>query len=409
MTSFRPTSAAEVAEIVTWAAAERQPLEIVGGGSKCGLGRANRPEHRLEVAALSGILDYEPPELVLTAQAATPMRAIAAALDAERQMLAFEPPDWSALLGTSGSEPTLGGVVATNLAGPRRVRAGAARDHFLGFAAVNGRGEAWKAGGKVVKNVTGYDLCKLQAGAYGTLSVLTELSVRVLPRPEQECSVLLAGLEDEAAIRAMAAALNTPHEVSSVAHLPAAVAARVAGPAGAGGSLTVLRLEGPGPSVAYRAEALQAEALRQGRECHLLDHASSTAVWAAIGAVQPLLARTDSVVWRVCPTPASAASVLHAIQAARIGAEGFYDWGGGLLWVSLAPDQAGDDCGAAIVRGAVAAAGGHAMLLRAPDPARASVPVFQPEPASLRALAQRVKSGFDPVGILNPGRMQEGV
>ncbi len=405
MTSYRPADAAEAAEIVAWAAAEAQPLEIVGGGSYRRLGRAMRTEHTLELEALNGILDYEPSELVLTAQAATPMHVIKAQLDAERQMLAFEPPDFRGLLGGVG-EPTLGGVLATNLAGPRRVRAGAARDHFLGFAAVNGRGEAWKAGGKVVKNVTGYDLCKLQAGAYGTLSVLTELSLRVLPRPEQECSVLLVGLGDAAAIAALAAALNTPHEVSSAAHLPAPVAARsgVAEVAGAGGDVTILRLEGPGPSVAYRAAALQA-----GRASLRLENGASAALWAEIGAVQPLLASRDSLVWRVCPTPSSAPAVLRAVRAACATAEAFYDWGGGLLWISLDPGEAGPDCGSLLVRSAVAQAGGHAMLLRAPEASRATVPVFQPEAAALAALARRVKAGFDPRGVLNPGRMQEGI
>ncbi|WP_428374727.1 FAD-binding protein [Lichenicoccus sp.] len=405
MTRYRPADAAEAAEIVAWAAAEAQPLEIVGGGSKRSLGRAMRVEDMLDVAALSGILDYEPSELVLTVQAATPMHVIAARLDAERQMLAFEPPDFRHLLGSTG-EPTLGGVLATNLAGPRRVRAGAARDHFLGFAAVNGRGETWKAGGKVVKNVTGYDLCKLQAGAHGTLSVLTELSVRVLPRPEQECSVLLVGLSDDAAIPALADALNTPHEVSSAAHLPALVAARsgVAEVAGAGDSVTVLRLEGPAPSVAFRADALRA-----GRGSLRLGHESSTALWAEIGAVQPLLADHDSLVWRVCPTPSSAPAVLRAVRAACPSADAFYDWGGGLLWISLDAHEAGADCGASLVRGTLAHAGGFATLLRAPEAARAMVPVFQPQAGALEALARRVKAGFDPVGVLNPGRMQEGI
>nr|WP_321985690.1 FAD-binding protein [uncultured Lichenicoccus sp.] len=408
MTSYRPADAAEAVEIVAWAAAESQALEIVGGGSKRGLGRRVSLGHTLDVDALDGILDYEPSELVLTARAATPMHVIAARLDAERQMLSFEPPDWRGLLGKTG-EPTLGGVLATNLAGPRRVRAGAARDHLLGFAAVNGRGEIWKAGGKVVKNVTGYDLCKLQSGAYGTLSVLTELSVRVLPRPEQECSVLLRGLSDEAAIVALADALNTPHEVSSAAHLPVVVAARsgVREVAAAGGGITVLRLEGPGPSVAYRAAALEAASHCNGQDRLRLDNDASAALWAEIGAVQPLLARLDSLVWRVCPTPSSAPSVLGAIRSACASADAYYDWGGGLLWISLDAGEAGADYGVSLMRGAVARAGGHATLLRAPEAARATLPVFQPEAGPLRALAARVKAGFDPRGVLNPGRMQE--
>ena len=406
MTVFRPSDAAEVEQVVAWAAAEAQSLEIVGGGSKRALGRPPHSDHTLDLRALSGIVDYDPSELVLTARAATPMAEIEAQLNAHRQMLAFEPPDWRGLLASDG-KPTLGGVIACNLSGPRRVRAGAARDHFLGFAAVNGWGDGWKAGGRVVKNVTGYDLCKLQAGAYGTLSALTEVTVKVMPRPETSCSVLLIGLADEAAIQALSAALNSPHEVSAAAHLPATAAARsrVTAVAGAGGAVTALRLEGPRPSVEYRAGALDGVLGPAAR----LSAVESEALWAEIGAVQPLLGRADTVVWRVCPTPSAAPALLRRVLAGHGSAEAFYDWGGGLLWLSLDPAGAGLDCGAALVRAAVAEAGGHATLIRAPDPARAAVAVFEPARGALDALARRVKSGFDPQCVLNPGRMQEGV
>ena len=180
--------------------ANEEPLELVAGGSKRNLGRALQAPHLLDLSGFAGISNYEPEELVLTAGAATPAgRRIEAALAAKRQMLAFEPPDWRALLGSTGQGQTLGGAVACNLSGPRRIRQGAARDHFLGFAGVSGRGEAFKAGGRVVKNVTGYDLCKLMAGSYGTLAALTEISVKVLPAPEATRTVIAAGLDDAAA------------------------------------------------------------------------------------------------------------------------------------------------------------------------------------------------------------------
>jgi glycolate oxidase FAD binding subunit len=406
MASFQPADAQDVAEIVAAAMAAKENIAISGGGSKRALGRPVETIHHLDLGRLSGIVDYDPAELVLTAQAATPLAEISRALAAEKQMLAFEPPDWCRLLGGDGA-PTLGGLIACNQAGPRRVRSGSARDHFLGFSAVNGRGELWKAGGRVVKNVTGYDMSKLQAGAFGTLSALLELTVKVVPRPETSRSVAVIGLSTEEAIAVLADGLNSPHEVNGAAHLPGPVARRssIAEVAGAGVALTLLRLEGHGPSVAYRAAALAA-ALPPGLQ---LDATASTAVWQEIAAVQPLLATTDSVVWRLCPTPALAAQLVNRLAAALPGCEGYVDWGGGLVWLSLDPASAADDAGAGVVRAAMAAVGGHATLIRAPASTRARVAVFQPLPAPLAALTRRVKAGFDPEGILNPGRIHEGI
>ena len=399
-----PADAAEVAEIVRKAAAAGHALFIRGGGSKHNFGRPVEARTTLDLGRLSKILDYEPAELFLTAQAATPLAEITALLDTHGQILAFEPPDWAALLPSDGA-PTLGGTLACNLAGPRRVRAGAARDHFLGFSAADGRGDLWKAGGRVVKNVTGYDMCKLQAGAFGTLSVLLEATVRLLPKPETTCSLVFSGLADREAIPLLSKALNTPHEVSAAAFLPAPVARR-AGVAQVlpEGSATILRLEGPHPSVAFRARALEGLHTRAIR----LDVADSTALWQEIGAVQPLLADPASIIWRVCTAPTTAPALLQGVQARLPGAEGFYDWGGGLLWIELTGVPP-EDAGAAIIRQALSATGGHATLFRAGAEKRRSILVFQPVAAALEALSRRVKAGFDPNGILNPGRMQQGI
>jgi glycolate oxidase FAD binding subunit len=402
MGTFQPSDARQAAEIVAWAAAETQPLEILAGGTKRALGRPSQTEHVLDISGLAGIVAYDPPELILTSRAATPMAEIAAQLDAHRQMLAFEPPDWRGLLGTGG-EPTLGGMLACNLAGPRRVRAGAPRDFLLGFSALNGWGDAWKAGGKVVKNVTGYDMCKLQAGAFGTLSLLTELTFKVMPKPETACTVLLLAMGDEVALPALAQALNSPYEVSAAAHLPAAAARRSGVPAVAEGlgAVTALRLEGPGPSVAYRADALEALVGRGAR----LDAAETAQLWAEIGTVRPLLGAAPRYVWRVCPTPSSVVAVVQAVHERLPSAEAFYDWAGGLVWLSLDPGDAGSDAGEPVVRAAARHAGGHATLVVAPDTVRAVVPVFEPVTGALAALTARVKNGFDPRRILNPGRI----
>jgi glycolate oxidase FAD binding subunit len=402
---LEPSDAKQIAEMISWVVGEGDTLEIVAGGTKRALGRPMKTDHVLDVSRLSGIVEYEAAELVLTAQPGEALASINAELAKKRQMLAFEPPDWRALLGSEG-EPTLGGVIACNLAGSRRVRAGSARDYILGFSAVNGFGEIWKAGGKVVKNVTGYDMCKLQAGAYGTLSALTELTVKVMPKPETACTIVLHGLADDVAIRTLANALNSPFEVSGAAHLPASAARRskVSVVAAGLGAATAMRLEGPRPSVVYRTTALESLVGRGAR----LNEAETEAFWSEVGAVQPFLAQGSRIVWRLCPTPSQAPSVAHSILSAVQSTEFYFDWGGGLIWLSLDAEEAGPDAGAGIVRPVVKTAGGHATLVVAPEAVRASVPVFEPLSAGLAQLTARVKSGFDPRGVLNPGRMQEG-
>ncbi len=403
MSTFQPTDEKQLAEVVAWAASERQPLEIVAGGSKRGLGRPVEAAHVLDVAGLKGVVAYEAAELVLTARPATPLAEIEALLGQRRQTLAFEPPSWRALMASDG-EPTLGGALACNLAGPRRVRAGAARDYVLGFSAVNGAGEIWKAGGKVVKNVTGYDMSKLMAGAFGTLSVLSEVTVKVSPRPETECTLLLHALADEVALPIMARALNSPYEVSAVAHLPPGPARRSSAAHVTLGAVTAIRLEGPAPSVAFRAEALEA----------LLGHgvrlapAESAAFWREIGEIDGLLPTQGRIVWRLGPTPSRAAAVVAAVHAKFASAEALYDWGGGLVWLSLDAQDAGADAGAGVVRAALKPHGGHATLVAAPEATRRRVPVFEPLDGALAALTARVKAGFDPANVLNPGRMREG-
>ncbi|HVA14863.1 MAG TPA: glycolate oxidase subunit GlcE [Stellaceae bacterium] len=391
MTHFRPSDENELVAIVQRALADDEPLELVAGGSKRGLGRPLQTPHVLDLGAFAGIRDYEPAELVLTAGAATPLGEIEAALDNAHQMLAFEPGDWRVLLGTKDKTPTLGGALACNLAGPRRIRQGAARDHFLGFKAVSGRGEAFKAGGKVVKNVTGYDFCKLMAGSYGTLAALTEVSVKVLPRPEATRTVVLTGLDATAALAAMTQALNSAHELTGAAHLPAEVAR-------AGRAMTLVRVEGPVPSVEARASALRREQAAFG-DAEILGDDASLALWRDVRDLAPLAALSDAAIWRVSIAP-SAAPALIATLGRVFDLRYFLDWGGGLVWLAVPQAQ---DAGAVAIRRAIGS--GHASLMRASDALRASVPVFQPQMRDVAALSARVKDSFDPQRIFNRGRM----
>jgi len=405
MTRFLPADINELRDAVGEALAAEEPVELIAGGSKRGLGRPLQTAHTLDLSALSGIRDYAPSELVLTAGAATPLAEIERALDAAGQLLAFEPPDWRGLLGAEDVEPTLGGVLACNLSGPRRIKAGAARDHFLGFRAVSGRGEIFKAGGKVVKNVTGYDLSKLMAGSYGTLAALEEVTVKVLPRPEAVATVLFAGVAAEAAGRLMMAALGSPHEVSSAAYLPPGTAMPLALPVRSG--TVALRVEGPAPSVAFRRDALLREH-GAASEAQGLADSESIAFWRGIAEVAPLAGLGERAVWRVSVAPARGAELgMHIARA--LDAAWFLDWGGGLLWAAVAEQG---DAGAGVIRAAIRGADGqstgHATLVKGSPALRRSVPVFEPASAPLAALSRRVKEAFDPKRILNPGRLVEG-
>jgi len=183
---LKPRDAKDVEAAVAWALAEVKTLEIVGHGSKRGIGRAAQWDLSLDLSDLSGVTLYEPEELVLSARAGTPLAEIETLLAAHNQELAFEPMDYGPVFGAPAGCGTIGGTIAANLSGPRRIKAGAARDHFLGVSAVSGRAETFKSGGRVVKNVTGYDLCKVLAGSHGTLAVMTDVTVKVLPRAETE-------------------------------------------------------------------------------------------------------------------------------------------------------------------------------------------------------------------------------
>jgi glycolate oxidase FAD binding subunit len=434
--TLKPRDSKDVEQAVAWALAEGKTLELLGHGSKRALGRAAQWDLSLDLSDLSGVTLYEPEELVLSAKAGTPMTEIEALLAKSNQELAFEPPDYGPLLGKAPGRGTIGGILATNLSGPRRLKAGAARDHFLGVTTVSGRAETFKSGGRVVKNVTGYDMCKVLAGSYGTLGAMTDVTVKVLPRAETEQTVLVLGLDDAKAAQAMSLAMGSSNEVSGAAHLPAPLAASVQ--AEAGTSLTALRLEGVAPSVAHRRNALE-NLLKPFGEIAVFEEPASRALWKSLRDVAPFAsslipplkgegrreapgrghgadphptaARSTSplqgevgerVVWRISVAPTHGHHVANAIGD---GAEFFYDWAGGLIWVAMPP---ANDGGAAAVRRALGG-NGHATLIRAPAAIRAAVAVFEPQDAGLAALTKRVKESFDPKGIFGPGRMWAGI
>ncbi|WEK52263.1 MAG: FAD-binding protein [Candidatus Kaistia colombiensis] len=384
-----PDNEAEIEAIVHEAAQSGSALAIHGGGTRP-IGRPVHAERTLSTQLLTGITLYEPSELVISARAGTPLSEIQETLAANRQRLPFEPIDYRHLLGNHGT-PTIGGMTASNSSGPRRIHSGSARDSLIGVRATTGRGETIKSGGRVMKNVTGYDFVKLLAGSWGTLGVLTEVTYKLLPEAETERTLLLTGLSAERAVAAITAALGTPFEVTGAAHLPATDGMP---------TRTVLRLEGFDASVGYRTDRLE-QVLKPFGSVETVAAEASRVLWKSIRDVEALEVPRDAAIWRISVRPTDGPKVGEQLVA-QLGSRVLYDWAGGLVWAS-APSEG--DGGASVVRGAVAAVGGHAMLVRGSPALRASVPVFEPEAPGVAAMSRLIKATFDPAGVLNPGRM----
>ncbi len=364
---MKPTTIETLAGVIKDATG---PVAIQGGGTRLDVPPQGAV---LSTAGLSGIVLYDPGALTMVARAGTPLAEIEEALSAEGQRLAFEPMDLRGIMGREGT-PTIGGVVATNASGPGRIHAGACRDALLGMTFVDGAGTIVKNGGRVMKNVTGYDLVKLLAGSYGTLGVIAEVAFKVLPAPQTQATVRISGLNDGQAVAAMARALGSPYEISGAAHWERD-----------GVHEALLRLEGFSDSVAYRVGAVKD--LFDGAE---IDDDPKTVAqqWRDLRDVVPFHGKEGNL-WRIAVTPSRAAAVAAALRA-EFGAELMFDWGGGLIWALVAPSHS-----PRALPGV-----GHATLVRGQGHAR-----WHPQPARLAQAAAQLRAKFDPKGILNPGMM----
>ena len=383
-------------------AASKRAAEVVGHGSMRAVGRPVDAGVSISTASIRGITLYQPAELVMSARAGTPLIEIEAELAGRGQMLQFEPMDLGLATGGAAGGQTIGGVFATNFSGPRRISAGGARDHLLGVTAVNGRGERFKSGGRVMKNVTGYDVARGLTGSWGTLAVLTEVTFKVSPQPELAMSLAYKGLPDELAVELMTAAMATPFDVSAAAHVPKATAARISHPRlkSLGDALTVIRLETFSAFMTARKNKLKA-ALKVYGEPVELNAEESGAFWSSLRRLEMLPYSQDTSLWRISTAPTKSHEIVSAIQR-FMPSHAVYDWSGGMVWLEV---PAAADAGSADVRRAVAVRGGHATLIRASSEVRASVEVFDPMKAEMERLTRGLKDSFDPDRLLNPGRM----
>ncbi len=391
MTPLIPVSEEEAAIMALEAMKAKTPLRITGGETKLSIGQLVETELSLSTKKLKGITLYEPSEMVLSARAGTTLEDVEEALSKHNQMLPFEPLDYAHLLGTEG-KPTLGAVAAGNISGPRRILAGAARDSLIGVRFINGKGELIKNGGRVMKNVTGLDLVKLQAGAWGTLGLLTQVTFKLLPRPEKNITLMLEGLEDETAIKALCRAAGTPFEASGLVHLPKGL--------GHDKARTLIRLEGFSKQASYRFDEMAKVLSTFGRAVKV-DGYEQDVIWQDVIGLRLLAEPRDKAIWRLSVRPTSGPNTIDVIKQA-LDCTYYYDWSGGLIWLST--NEEGDG-GEETIRNAVAAADGHATLIRGSRQLRNRISVFQPQEGALQRLSLGIKRSFDPVSIFNPGLM----
>jgi glycolate oxidase FAD binding subunit len=396
--AISPKSENEVVDIVREAAERNSAFEILSGRTKRAMGRPVEVETVLDISAISGIVKYEPEELVLNVRAATPLNEIEAALAEKNQMLGFEPADWSALLGVKPAKPTIAGTVAADACGARRVRAGAVRDHVIGCRFVNGWGEAIKAGGQVIKNVTGFDIAKLMCGAFGTLGVLTEITLRVTPKPAHLATFALKDRAPKEGFAALRRAAGLPVEATGLSYVPAAAFenehAEIAGERG----VALIRIEGTRPALDEKLALLRTAFA--GADSAVLDGETTASLFRGIGN-GAVFANRETDIWRLS-VPQSAAH--EALTASR--AQFWYaDWAGGVLWLGLPADEPTN----ARLRQITMTVGGYATLMRATETARTSLPVFETEAPARAELTRAVKAAFDPKRLFNPGRMYKDV
>lgn len=401
---FRPANTDEVCGVIKNALEAEQTLELLGQGSRRSLGRPVQADARMDLSALAGIQMYEPEELVMVVSPGTPVSEVEQVLNEHNQQLAFEPPDYGPLWGLPAGQGTVGGMVMSGRNGARRLSAGGVRDYVLGVKGVNGYGQAFSSGGRVVKNVTGFDLPKVLTGSFGTLCAATELTLKLLPKPPEAATLVIFGQDDKKAIESMTRVLSeTTVPIASAAYLPESVASlSKVGKISQSLAATIIRIEGFGPSVEAGIEGLKS-ALGNGSEFLVLEKQDTEALWQEVTNAT-FFTQSSLPLWRLSVPPSEAAKIMSKLGAVSSG-QYFFDWAGGAIWIEV-PDA--DDAHASKIRGVldkVVVGDGHATLIRAAEGVRATTAPFQPLSPVLAAVEDRLRKHFDPRGIFNPGRM----
>ena len=400
---FNPSSREEIAEIIRNCYKKNIPLEINGSKSKNKIGRNFQAEKTLDLTSYSGIIDYKPEELYIKVKAGTPINSIIEELDKHDQQLAFEPVDFGFLFNGKSNNGTIGGVISCNFAGPRRFKVGSARDHLLGFQGINGKGEIIKSGGTVVKNVTGYDLCKLISGSFGTLSVLTELSVKVLPKPQSSKTLIINNPHIKKAIEYLGTALSSSSDPSGGVFYPEQFDQSFTfNDLTHKGALTAIRIEGPSNSVDHRIKNLSAELGLLENEYSILESVQTKIFWNKTKNLE-IFSNSKKNLLRIVVPISETLSVLQKMKPYEINY--FLDWGGSLIWVEL------EKISLKILReikDITQQHSGYFTVIKVEDDLKASADIFTIDPIKYK-ISEKIKKSFDPKRIFNPGKMYSGI
>jgi len=394
-----------LASYLAEATANGTPVEIIGGHTKAHFGRPRQAYETISTHVLRGIRSYDHRDRIITVQAGCLISDIEREIHARGQMLGFEPIDVASIFGDEPGRATIGGVVASNLSGSRRVSGFGIGDSIRGVKAVAGTGEVIQTGGTVTRGADGFNLMRLLTGSWGTLAALVEISLRLQPIPEHTDTIIILGLSEEIAIEAMSGALMTPYGITGTVHLEPRIASRLWFEAirEQGRSVTALRLENASASASGRLAGLK-DALHAYGELHVLSHQDSLSFWHELRLLS-VLPYSETPLWRISTLPSKAFEVVSGIRR-YMQVDAFYDWSGGLIWLEV-PQSA--DAGATEIRRVIASSGGHATLVRAPDHVKESIDVFEPMHSGVELMTKRLKRVFDPAGVLNRGRMYAGI
>ena len=401
--TFKPSSREEIAEIIKNCYKKSIPLEINGTKSKNKIGRNFQSEKTLDLSGYSGIIEYKPEELYIKVKAGTPLKEILEAIDKNNQQLAFEPIDFGFLFEGKSNGGTIGGAIACNFAGPRRFKVGSARDHVLGFQGINGKGEIIKSGGTVVKNVTGYDLCKLVSGSYGTLTVLTELSIKVLPKSESSKTLIINNPHLKKAMEYLGTALSSSTDPSGGVFYPERFENNfVFNDLTHKGALTAIRIEGPTNSVDQRISRLVKELSLLENEYSVLDNFQTDLFWSKTRNLE-VFSNLKNNLLRVIVPVSETLNVIQKLKKYEINY--FLDWGGNLIWLEL------EQISLKILREIKEITkehSGYFTIIKLEDDLKASADIFTIDPIKYK-ISEKIKKSFDPKRIFNPGKMYSGI